>query len=74
MRTPEFLMGLFENLVERRSTMNNPGLSDNLIETGQRHILKEEWDALRVVIGRLWDLVPEQVRSAPELKQFTGIV
>jgi molecular chaperone DnaK len=74
MRTPEFLMGLFESLVERRSTMNNPGLSENLIETGQRHILKEEWDALRVVIGRLWDLVPEQVRSAPELKQFTGIV
>jgi molecular chaperone DnaK len=73
-RTPEFLMGVFGSLAERRSTMNNPGLAEDLIETGQLHIQKEEWDALRMVVGRLWDLVPEQARTAPELRQFTGIV
>jgi molecular chaperone DnaK len=74
MRTPEFLMGMFGSLVERRSTLNNPSLAENLIETGEGHIQKEEWDALRVVVGRLWDLVPEQARTAPELRHFTGIV
>jgi hypothetical protein len=73
-RTPEFLMGMFGSLVERRSSMNNPSLADNLIEAGQLHIQKEEWDALRVVVMRLWDLIPEQTRTAAELRQFTGIV
>ena len=73
-RTPEFLIGMFGNLVETKSTMNNPSLADNLIDAGQLHIQKEEWDALRVVVGRLWDLVPEQARTAPQLRQFTGIV
>jgi molecular chaperone DnaK len=74
MRTPEFLMGMFGSLVERRNIMNNPGLADNLIETGQLHVQKEAWDELRVVVGRLWDLMPEQERTAPELQKFTGIV
>jgi len=73
-RTPEFLIGMFGNLVETKSTMNNPSLADNLIDAGQLHIQKEEWDALRVVVGRLWDLVPEQTRTTPQLRQFTGIV
>ncbi len=73
-RTPEFLMGMFGSLAERRSTMNNPSLANNLIETGQLHIQKEEWDALRVVVWRLWHLVPEEARTAPGLRQFTGIV
>ncbi len=73
-RTPEFLMGIFESLAERKSAMNNPSLAHDLIETGQLHIQKEQWDALRVVVGRLWDLVPEEARTAPELRQFTGIV
>ena len=54
--------------------MHNPSLADHLIETGKLHIQKEEWDALRIVVGRLWDLVPEGARTAPELRQFTGIV
>jgi len=73
-RTPEFLMGMFGSLAESKSTMHNPSLADNLIETGKLHIQKEEWDALRIVVGRLWDLVPERARAAPELRQFTGIV
>jgi molecular chaperone DnaK len=73
-RTPEFLMGMFGSLTERRSTMSNPSLADNLIEAGQLHIQKEEWDALRVVVLRLLDLIPERVRTAAELRQFTGIV
>jgi molecular chaperone DnaK len=73
-RTPEFLMGMFGSLAERRSSMNNPSLADNLIETGRLHIQKEERDALRMVVMRLWDLIPEQARTAAELRQFTGIV
>lgn len=73
-RTPEFLIGLLENLSTQRAAMNNPSLAANLFETGQLHIHKEDWDALRIVIGRLWDLVPEPARAAPEFRQFTGIV
>ena len=73
-RTPEFLIGMLGHLAERKSAMNNPDLADSLIETGHLHIQKEQWDELRVVIGRLWDLVPEQARTASELRQFTGIV
>jgi hypothetical protein len=73
-RTPEFLIGMFGSLAERRSSMNNPSLADNLIETGKLHIQKEESDSLRVVVMRLWDLIPEQARTAAELRQFTGIV
>jgi len=74
MRTPEFLMGMFASLTERKDTMSSPGLADKLIETGQLHIQKEAWDELRMVIGRLWDLIPEQARTAPEQRLFTGIV
>lgn len=73
-RTPEFLIGMLANLAERRATMNNRELADTLVESGQRHISKEEWDDLRTVVGRLWDLVPEQARAAPELRHLTGIV
>jgi hypothetical protein len=73
-RTPEFLMGMFASLAERRGGMNKPDLADRLIEAGRLHIQKEAWDELRVVVDRLWDQVPEQVRTAPELRQFTGIV
>jgi molecular chaperone DnaK len=73
-RTPEFLIGMFGSFAERRGSMNNPGLADNLIQAGQLHIQKEAWEELRVVVGRLWDLIPEQARSAAELRQFTGIV
>ena len=73
-RTPDFLMGSFENIVGHRGEMTNPSVADRLIDTGRVHIQKEEWDDLRITIGRLYDLIPDQVRTTTELRQFTGIV
>jgi molecular chaperone DnaK len=73
-RTPEFLMGMFEHLGEERAVMNNQATANDLFDAGRLHIQKEEWDALRLVVGRLWDLVPEQARTPSDVRQFTGIV
>ena len=54
--------------------MTNPTVADRLIEAGRLHIQKEQWDDLRVIIGRLYDLIPDQVRTTTELRRFTGIV
>jgi molecular chaperone DnaK len=73
-RTPEFLMGIFEHLGEQRAVMNKQATANDLFDAGRLHIQKEEWDALRVVLERLWDLMPEQARTASDVRQFTGIV
>jgi molecular chaperone DnaK len=73
MRTPEYLMGMFGSLAEEKHMMGNPGLAESLIEAGQLHIQREAWEELRVVIGRLFDLLPAQTRDRHE-KGFVGIV
>jgi len=70
-----FVRLIFDAISDASTRLNGHLPNDgNLIETGQLHIQKEEWNALRVVVIRLWDLIPEQARTAAELRQFTGIV
>lgn len=74
MRMPNYLVHMFELLVESRVSMNDQIQAKNLIENGIHLIESESWDDLRIVIGRLWDLVPEKEREADGYRLFTGIV
>lgn len=73
-RTPGFLVGMFEHLVERRTAMNDQIQAKNLIESGRRYATSEDWDNLRIVNGRLWDLLPQPEQQSQDFKHFTGIV
>lgn len=74
MRTPSFLVNVFEHLVENRVSMNDQMQAKNLIENGRNLIQGESWDDLNMVNARLWDLMPQRDREANEHKFITGIV
>lgn len=74
LRTPDFLVAMFENLVERRTAMNDQLQVKSLIEGGRRHIAAEAWGELRQVNGRLWNLLPQTEQDSQEMRHFTGIV
>jgi molecular chaperone DnaK len=73
-RTPDFLIGMFQHVVERRASMNDELQAKNLIESGKRHIAAEAWDQLREVNARLLHLLPQSEQQADEFRHFTGIV
>jgi molecular chaperone DnaK len=73
-RTPEFLVGMFEHLLTRRTAMNDQLQAKNLIDAGRRYASIEDWDNLRTINGRLWDLLPQPEQQTSEFKHFTGIV
>jgi molecular chaperone DnaK len=73
-RMPDFLVGMFQHLVERRASMNDEVQAKNLIEIGKRHIALESWDQLREVNGRLLDLLPQAEQQADDFRHFTGII
>lgn len=74
MRMPNFLIGMFEHLVEKRTAMNDQVQAKQLIENGKRLIVSEAWDDLRQVNGRLWDLMPDDERSSDDMRLYTNIV
>ncbi|MBN3801956.1 Hsp70 family protein [Paraburkholderia sp. Ac-20336] len=73
MRTPDFLKGLFSHLNDKRHSMNDQIQATQLAESGKRAIEREDWDNLRQIVGRLWDLLPAEVQ-AEEGRMFTGLV
>jgi len=74
MRAPEFLIGTFEHLVESRIAMNDQDQAKILINNGKNLIAEESWEDLRIVISRLWDLMPDMERESPDARMFTGVV
>jgi molecular chaperone DnaK len=74
MRMPNFLIGMFEHLVEKRTAMNDQVQAKQLIENGKRLIVSEAWDDLRQVNGRLLDLMPDDERSSDNMRLYTNIV
>jgi molecular chaperone DnaK len=74
MRTPDFLVGMFEHLVERRTSMNDQTQAKQLIENGKRLIASQAWDDLRQVNGRLWELMPDGERNSDDIRLYTNIV
>jgi molecular chaperone DnaK len=73
-RSPEFLVGFFEHLVARRAAMNDQVQANALIETGKQHIAAQQWESLRTVNARLYDLLPQQERASKEFQGITGVV
>jgi molecular chaperone DnaK len=74
MRMPDFLIGMFEHLTERRASMNDQVQARQLFEIGKRHVADRAWDDLKQINGRLWDLLPDREREADEMRLYTGIV
>ena len=74
MRTPHFLIAMFQDLVSHRASLNDQLQAKQLIENGKRLIAAEDWDDLREVNRRLWDLMPDEERTQEEMKPYTGIV
>jgi molecular chaperone DnaK len=74
LRTPDFLIGMFMHLVERRVMMNNDAHAAYLIELGRKHAAEEAWESLRQVNGELWDLLPSDEAGSDEMRMYTGIV
>ena len=72
-RTPDFLLGLFKQLVGMRETFNDQLQAKILIEAGKKHVAAEDYDKLSEVIGRLFSLLPQEEKDSKEMRHFTGI-
>ena len=73
-RTPDFLKGMFSHLNEKRPSMNDQIQATQLAESGKRAIAKEDWEELRMIVGRMWDLVPAEQMNEQDRRMFTGLV
>ena len=73
-RTPEFLNGMFELMAGRRTSMNDQIQATRLLESGKRAIAGEDWEEVRTIVGRLWDLIPVEQQNDAEMRMFTGLV
>jgi len=74
MRVPGYLVSMFEYSVENRVSLNDQNQANQLIENGKQFIEEEDWEGLRMVIERLWDLIPETEKESYEYRMITGIV
>jgi molecular chaperone DnaK len=72
-RTPDFLIGWFQHLLEKREMLNDQLQAKNLIDAGKKHIAVEEFDRLAEVNSRLHALLPQQIKESDEMRHFTGI-
>lgn len=73
-RTPDFLKGIFQHFNERRPAMNDQIQATQLAESGKRAIAREDWDELRQIVNRLWDLLPAEQQNTEDMRMFTGLV
>jgi len=73
MRSPDFLIGWFQNLVAKRETFNDQLQAKNLIEAGKQHMQGEDYDRLLEVNRRLFSLLPQQEQDSKDMRHFTGI-
>lgn len=74
MRTPDFLNAMFAHFVERRASMNDQIQASQLIDSGKRAAAREDVEELRLINGRLWDLMPAKEQASDEMRAYTGIV
>lgn len=72
-RRPDFLVGWFHHLIERRETFNDQLQAKHLIEAGKKHMETQDYDKLAEVNARLHSLLPQQEQDSKEMRYFTGI-
>lgn len=74
-RKPDFLMAVFNQLIEKREVFNDQPQARNLIAAGRRHIATEDWDKLDEVICCLHRLFPEGETDSAGLRLYRmGII
>jgi len=71
-RKPDFLMTMFQYLIEKQEMFNDQPQARNLIDVGKRHIANEDWGKLDEAIGCLFRLLPKKVTDST-VKSMTGI-
>jgi molecular chaperone DnaK len=54
--------------------MNDQIQATQLVDSGKRAIAREDWDELRQIVGRLWDLIPAESQNKADIRMFTGLV
>ena len=64
MRTPDFLNAMFVHLVDRRASMNDQIQASQLIDSGKRAAARGDIEELRLINGRLWDLMPAREQAS----------
>jgi len=74
MRMPDYLVRMFEYLAGRRPSMNDQTQAKQFFEAGKHHIEDRDWDDLRIVIDRLWDLLPNDPKDSVDRYHYTGII
>ncbi len=75
MRTPDFLKGMFAHLMEQRASMNDQIQVSQLIDNGKRAVARDDIEELRLINGRLWDLMPDKEQTSEQMRAYyTGIV
>lgn len=74
MRMPDFQIEMFRHLVDNYSSMNDQMQAKQFITAGKKHINDQDWDNLRQVNMRLWDLMPRSVQESADMRLYTGIV
>ncbi|MGA2033723.1 MAG: Hsp70 family protein [Thermoguttaceae bacterium] len=75
-RKPDFLVGVFQHLVDRCEVFNDPLQARNLIDAGKKHMAAGDWGKLDGVIGRLYSLLPGEMdatQNDANRRWFTGI-
>ncbi len=73
-RTPDFLKRMYSHLVEKRASMNDQLQTKSLVDQGKLCVENGDWDGLRQINGRLWDLMPETEQTSSEMATYTGIM
>ena len=74
LRTPDFVVGWFHHLTEKRERFNDQIQAKNLIEAGKRHVATEDCEKLVEVIFRLRDLLPQTERDSSDMETRRAIM
>jgi molecular chaperone DnaK len=74
MRSTEFLTGMFQHLVDKRSSMNDQIQATQLIENGKRAMQRDDIASLQQINARLWELMPSDDQNSNEMRAYVGIV
>ncbi len=59
---------------QKRAAMNDRIQATRLLEPGKRAMSSDDWEEVRTVCGRLWDLLPEEQQAKEDMRMFTGLV
>jgi hypothetical protein len=65
---------MFEHLAGKRTSMNDQIQATRLFDSGKRAATGDDWEELRTIVGRLWDLVPAEQQASEDMRLFTGLV